>query len=104
MRENLTLNGTTNVILMDKGVAPTEGESFISWESLVKEYSPFNIAKIDYDGCQSTITPLVKEVTKLLIEWDGNYKNLATTLTRNGYKVKVVRTLTNLGFLYARRG
>ena len=40
MRENLKLNGITNVVIVDKGVAPTEGENLISWNRLVKEYGP----------------------------------------------------------------
>ena len=103
MRENLKLNGISNVIIVDKGVAPTDGENLISWDRLIKEYGPFNVAKIDCDGCERAIAPLIKEVPELLIEWDGDYKDLATTLTKNGYKVKVERTLSNLGFLYARR-
>ena len=101
MRENLKLNGITNVIVVDKGVAPVDGENLISWERLVKEYGPFDAAKIDCDGCERAIAPLIKEVPELLIEWDGDYKNLVTTLIRNGYKVKVEHTLSNLGFLYA---
>ena len=101
MRENLKLNGISNVIIVDKGVAPTDGENLISWDRLIKEYGPFDAAKIDCDGCERAIAPLIKEVPVLLVEWDGDYKDLVTPLTRNGYRVKVERTLSNLGFLYA---
>ena len=101
MRENLKLNGIANVVIVDKGVAPADGENLISWESLVKEYGPFGAAKIDCDGCERAIAPLIKEVPVLFIEWDGDYKDLVEALTRNGYRVKVERTLSNLGFLYA---
>ena len=103
MRENLKLNGIDNVFVVDKGVAPTDGKNFISWEKLVKEYGPFDAAKIDCDGCERAIAPLIREVPELLIEWDGYYKDLVTSLTKNGYMVKVEHTLSNLGFLYARK-
>ena len=103
MRENLKLNGITNVIVVDKGVAPTDGENLIGWDRLIKEYGPFDAAKIDCDGCERAIAPLIKEVPELLIEWDGDYKDLVANLTKNGYGVKVEHTLSNLGFIYARR-
>ena len=101
--ENLKLNGISNVIVVDKGVAPTDGENFISWDRLIKEYGPFDAAKIDCDGCERTIVPLIKEVPELLIEWGDDYENLVANLIKNGYKVKVERTLNNLGFIYARK-
>ena len=103
MRENLKLNGIDNVFVVDKGVAPTDGKNFISWEKLVKEYGPFDAAKIDCDGCERAIAPLIREVPELLIEWDGYYKDLVTSLTKNGYMVKVEVTLSHLGFLYAKK-
>mgnify|MGYP001770647201 CR=1 FL=1 len=103
MRENLKLNRISNVIVVDKGVAPTDGENLISWEKLVKEYGPFDAAKIDCDGCERAIAPLIKEVPELLIEWDGDYKDLVAALVRNGYRVKVEHTLSNLGFLYVKK-
>ena len=103
MRENLKLNGINNVIVVDKGVAANDGENLISWERLIKEYGPFDAAKIDCDGCERAIVPLIKEIPELLVEWDGDYRDLVENLIRNGYKVKVERTLSRLGFLYARK-
>ena len=103
MRENLKLNGISNVTIVDKGVAPTDGENLISWDRLIKEYGPFDAAKIDCDGCERAIAPLIKEVPELLIEWDGDYKDLVANLTKNGYRIKVERTLSKLGFLYVKK-
>ncbi|WP_009992271.1 50S ribosomal protein L11 methyltransferase [Saccharolobus solfataricus] len=73
MKENLTYNGITNVIIVDKGVGVKDDENVISWENLVKDYGPFDVAKIDCDGCEKEITPFIKEIPELLIEWDNEY-------------------------------
>nr|WP_016731304.1 FkbM family methyltransferase [Sulfolobus islandicus] len=101
MRENLKINGVNNVIIIDKGVGPNDDENMISWESLVKTYGPFNTAKIDCDDCEKVIAPFIREIPELLIEWGYDYKDVKNSLVKNGYKVKVERTLKNLGFIYA---
>ena len=37
MRENLKLNGISNIILVDKGVTLIDGENLINWDRLIKE-------------------------------------------------------------------
>ncbi|WP_016732204.1 FkbM family methyltransferase [Saccharolobus islandicus] len=103
MRENLKINGVNNVIIVDKGVGAKDDENMISWKSLTKAYGPFDTAKIDCDGCERAIAPLIKEISELLIEWDYDYKVVINSLVKNGYKVKVAHTLKNLGFIYAKK-
>ena len=95
MRENLKLNEISNIIVVDKGIVPTDRENLLSWERLMKERGPFGTTKIDCDDCERAIAPLIKEVPELLIEW-VNYKDLVTALTRNGYRAKVKHTLSKL--------
>ncbi|ACP37762.1 conserved hypothetical protein [Sulfolobus islandicus M.14.25] len=68
MRENLKINGVNNVIIVNKGVGAKDDENTISWESLIRNYGPFDIAKIDCDGCERVIAPHIKEIPELLIE------------------------------------
>ena len=103
MRENLSVNGVTNVIIVDKGVGAEDSENVISWTRLIKDYGPFDVAKIDCDGCERVISPFIKEIPELLIEWDKDYKDVMRDLLKNGYSVKVEHTLSNLGFIYARK-
>ncbi|QXJ34877.1 50S ribosomal protein L11 methyltransferase [Saccharolobus shibatae] len=103
MKENLRTNGINNVIVVDKGVDTVDSENLISWERLIKDYGPFDAAKIDCDGCEGVISPFIKEIPELLIEWDNDYKDIVKNLSKNGYKVRVEHTLKNLGFIYAKR-
>lgn len=103
MRENLKANSINNVIVVDKGVGIKDDENYISWPKLISNYGPFDVAKIDCDGCEKIIVPYIKEIPSLLIEWDYNYKDIVSNLTKNGYKVKVEHTLKNLGFIYAKK-
>lgn len=100
MRENLKINGVNNVIIVNKGVGAKDDENTISWESLIRNYGPFDIAKIDCDGCERVIAPHIKEIPELLIEWDHDYNDVKNSLEKNGYKVKVEHTLKSLGFIY----
>lgn len=103
MRENLKANSINNVIVVDKGLGIKDDENYISWTKLISNYGPFDVAKIDCDGCEKIIVPYIKEIPSLLIEWDYKYKDIVSNLTKNGYKVKVEHTLKNLGFIYAKK-
>ena len=100
MRDNLKVNGINNVTIVDKGVGVEDSNNIISWPKLVSLYGPFDVAKIDCDGCERIIAPYIKEIRELLIEWDNDYQDIVSSL-KNGYKVNVEHTLKNLGFIYA---
>lgn len=101
MRDNLKVNGINNVTIVDKGVGVKDSDNIISWPKLVSLYGPFDVAKIDCDGCERIIAPYIKEIRELLIEWDNDYQDIVSSLSKNGYIVNVERTLKNLGFIYA---
>jgi len=101
MRDNLKVNGINNVTIVDKGVGVKDSDNIISWPKLVSLYGPFDVAKIDCDGCERIIAPYIKEIRELLIEWDNDYQDIVNSLSKNGYIVNVERTLKNLGFIYA---
>ncbi|QKR01133.1 FkbM family methyltransferase [Metallosphaera tengchongensis] len=104
MRENLRINGINNVMVIDKGVGTSDTENQVSYFTLVKDYGPFDVAKIDCDGCERALIKYVKEIPELLIEWDYTYNDLVYQLRRNGYKVMNEYALYNtLGFLHAWR-
>jgi tRNA G37 N-methylase Trm5 len=103
MRDNLKVNGINNVTIVDKGVGVEDSNNIISWPKLVSLYGPFDVAKIDCDGCERIIAPYIKEISELLIEWDNNYQDIISSLNKNGYKVNVEHTLKNLGFIYAKK-
>ncbi|WP_229570372.1 FkbM family methyltransferase [Saccharolobus caldissimus] len=103
MRENLRINNIQNVIVVDRGVGIEDNENIISYSNLIRNYGPFDIAKIDCDGCERIIAPYIKEIPELLIEWDNNYKDVSNSLKANGYKIRVEYTLKNLGFIYAKK-
>jgi len=103
MRDNLKVNGINNVTIVDKGVGVKDSDNIISWPKLVSLYGPFDVAKIDCDGCERIIAPYIKEIRELLIEWDNDYQDIVSSLTKNGYKVNVEQTLKNLGFIYAKK-
>ena len=62
MRENLKVGGITNVVVVDKGVTPDDGDRMINWSRSIKGYGPFDVAKLDCDGCERSIAPLIKEI------------------------------------------
>jgi len=101
MRDNLKVNGINNVTIVDKGVGVKDSDNIISWPKLVSLYGSFDVAKIDCDGCERIIAPYIKEIRELLIEWDNDYQDIVSSLSKNGYIVNVERTLKNLGFIYA---
>ena len=103
MRDNLKVNGINNVTIVDKGVGVKDSDNIISWPKLVSLYGPFDVAKIDCDGCERIIAPYIKEIRELLIEWDNDYQDVISSLNKNGYKVNVEHTLKNLGFIYAKK-
>ncbi|WP_230952265.1 FkbM family methyltransferase [Sulfolobus acidocaldarius] len=102
MKVNLELNDIRNVIVVDKALSTVDNEREVRLNTLLEKFGPFDIAKIDCEGCERRVISDIKGIPEIIIEWDFEYRSLAEKLREEGYEVKVEKHARDLGMIYAR--